>query len=75
MPAKINILNKKFGRLFVLKENGRKGGRVCWDCQCDCGAIVNVRGHSLRTENTVSCGCYRAENNRNLGKVRRKRKE
>jgi hypothetical protein len=34
-----------------------KNGRTNWLCQCDCGAEETIRGKSLRSGNTKSCGC------------------
>lgn len=57
------MLNKRFGKLIVKKRSEHKGngGELYWICQCDCGNIVEVRGHELRRKDenrTVSCGCY-----------------
>ncbi len=57
MSAKAEMLNKTFGRLFVIKENGRLGQHLSYFCQCSCGNQVTVRGNSLRSGNTTSCGC------------------
>jgi len=49
-----------YGKLTVLsKEDGRISGQVSWLCQCDCGNTTIVRGSSLRTGATSSCGCLR----------------
>lgn len=58
---KINI-GDRFGRLVVLNEVPKQerpnptAGRY-YKCQCDCGNIVIVYGHNLKTGNTKSCGC------------------
>lgn len=66
MPAKIDLTNKIFGRLTVLKQgdniqtpNGRS--HVAWICQCECGNIITVRGDLLRNGSVVSCGCKKKE--------------
>ena len=61
MAAKIEMSGKRFGRLTVISQRGSKNSAVCWDCICDCGAIVNVRGSDLRREYTKSCGCMNVE--------------
>lgn len=58
MP-KNNISCQKFNRLLVLNENGRDScGSVLWNCRCDCGKEIIVRGSSLISGHTKSCGCY-----------------
>lgn len=60
MPKKIDLTGQRFGKLTVIKESAeRKGGRVCWECQCDCGNVVVVKGLSLKNGDTKSCGCLR----------------
>lgn len=62
MPAKIDLSGKTLGRLTVQKEAGRdRFGQVLWECRCECGQIINVRGRDLRSGNTKSCGCLDIE--------------
>jgi hypothetical protein len=62
MPPKIDMVGERFGRLTVLKEYPyRIGGRVCWVCKCDCGAVKVVNGYCLRSGEVVSCRCYQRE--------------
>ena len=71
MGVKIDIKDKSFGRLKVLKESNRRDnrGNIYWTCVCDCGKIVDVISRNLINKNTISCGCYNFENNqRTLGK-------
>jgi hypothetical protein len=54
----------RFGKLVVLKKASRPSGRnkeLFWECQCDCGRVLEVRSYSLRKRGTQSCGCYREE--------------
>lgn len=51
-----------FGRLKVLhKASSTKYGRSRFECQCDCGNVVTVRGQSLINGTTKSCGCLRKD--------------
>ena len=57
---------KKFNRLKVLEfygfqilHNGKK--KSLWKCICDCGKEVIVRGNSLSSGTTKSCGCRKHE--------------
>lgn len=60
-----DLTGQKFGRLAVLEraedfvspKTGRK--QAAWKCQCDCGNVINVRGASLNSGSTRSCGCSR----------------
>ena len=64
-----NLQGKRFGRLLVLRENGRKGRKVAWLCKCECGKEKTISSTHLIQGDTVSCGCYSreisAENNSN----------
>ena len=63
MPAKIDLTGQKFNRLTVIKESeNKRGGRVTWICQCECGNIVEVTSKSLRDGTTQSCGCLKRKN-------------
>ena len=63
---KIDLTGLPFGRLIVIREAGRKNGRVAWLCKCECGAEVVVSGDNLRSEHTQSCGCLKREMPLNL---------
>lgn len=56
---KIDLTGQVFGRLTVLGETDKKEGseKVRWICQCSCGNITHVMGHSLRAGQSKSCGC------------------
>ncbi|MDP4117691.1 MAG: AP2 domain-containing protein [Bacillota bacterium] len=71
MAKVIDITGNKYGRLTVIKraENSvSPNGCVFakWECRCDCGNVVTVKGYLLRSGNTKSCGCSRKETLRNL---------
>lgn len=57
----IDLTGQRYGRLTVLAEAGKKGVKRCWLCKCDCGSTTVVMTTSLRSGNTQSCGCYKAE--------------
>lgn len=62
----IDLTNKKFGRLTVINRSEDyidKNNRhfIYWNCICDCGKKLKVKGDSLRSGNTKSCGCYNNE--------------
>ena len=54
-----DLTGRRYGRLTVIERRGSdKRGNALWLCRCDCGNEIIVRGDSLRSENTMSCGCY-----------------
>jgi hypothetical protein len=59
-----NLLNRRFGKLLVVKYLGSS----MWECKCDCGKLAIVKGQSLLKGQTKSCGCLVAETARNIGK-------
>lgn len=57
-----NLYGKLFGRLKVIDRiPDKKVPGSIWLCECSCGNIIRVRGVSLRSGNTTSCGCYNRE--------------
>ena len=63
---RINLLNKRFGRLLVVAYAGTKKGRATWFCKCDCGNEVEVSYLRLSRSHTKSCGCLQYEMRRRL---------
>lgn len=64
MSRIIDLTGQKFGRLVVIKRiNNDNCGRHRWLCRCDCKGKneVIVRGDSLKSINTKSCGCLQIE--------------
>lgn len=58
MSQKIDMIGKQYNALIVLEE-AEKGRYLC---SCSCGNELVVRGDSLRSGNTKSCGCLRKAN-------------
>ena len=62
---KTSFINLKFGRLTVIKTENRQYGaqqrNFAW-CQCECGNKFWFRLDHLKSGNTQSCGCLKAEN-------------
>lgn len=59
MPARLNLVGVRFGRLFVENHYHGIGRRNC-EVLCDCG-IKMVASEELRNGATKSCGCLRDE--------------
>lgn len=62
----INLINKRFERLLVIKHiyncDAKKHRRHLWECLCDCGNIILAQGGSLNSGQTKSCGCLGEKN-------------
>jgi hypothetical protein len=62
MPNRKDILGQQFSRLTVIKFAGLdRLGNAIWECRCQCGNLLTVKGGSLRKKNTQSCGCLHRE--------------
>lgn len=60
MSKKIDMTGRVYGRLTVVSGcSKRLNSQVAWVCECSCGEVgVVVRGGSLRSGDTQSCGCF-----------------
>jgi len=57
----IDLTGKRFGMLTVLARAAapeKSGGSSYWQCCCDCGVSRIIRSTSMRSGETVSCGCH-----------------
>ena len=77
MPKFIDLTGQRFGRLTVVsRSKNNKHNEVCWNCSCICQNVKTIRGKSLTSGKTQSCGCFHNEissnqckkNNKNLFK-------
>lgn len=60
----INMVGMICGRLTVIARAGTLNGQGAWECLCQCGTTVIVRGFPLRAGTIQSCGCYAADQSR-----------
>ena len=60
------LQGQRFGYLTVIEHVGYRNKEKLWRCLCDCGNYTEVRGGSLTSGRTKSCGCY----NKQLSKER-----
>lgn len=56
-----DLAGKKFGRLKVLKKDGKENGNQMYLCECECGNLVRVYHTNLTRGLTRSCGCLQRE--------------
>lgn len=62
MSKRIDLTNKRFGKLTVLKiDENKSRGELYWLCLCDCGNLKSIQGRKLRSGWTKSCGCLQKE--------------
>ncbi len=53
-----NLKGKRFNRLTVLRDSGKRQCRsIIWLCMCICGKFTEVRGSFLKNNQVKSCGC------------------
>lgn len=57
----LDLTGHRFGRLVALRQDGNRGKKILWLCQCDCGAVVRVPADYLTSGHTRSCGCLRED--------------
>lgn len=66
---KINLEGKRFGKLLVIKDSQeRKDNNVLWECKCDCGTIVKIKGTSL-LHGVQSCGCLKSKGEQKISNI------
>jgi hypothetical protein len=52
-----NLEGKRFGMLVVFGFDRLYENSAYWNCRCDCGNEVSVKGTNLSSGNSTSCGC------------------
>ena len=55
-----NEIGNKYGKLLVKSFAYVKNSHAYWNCECECGKQVIVKGNALRTQAIQSCGCQRS---------------
>ena len=56
-----DITGLQFGRLTVICKAKKDSRAAFWLCECQCGKRITVKGSSLRSGHTKSCGCLHDE--------------
>lgn len=52
-----DLTGQTFGLLTVVRMSRVKNNESYFDCRCTCGNVKEIRGASLTTGKTKSCGC------------------
>jgi len=69
MNARPNLIGRKFGRLTVIRDTDERiRGYRMWECRCECGSRHLASTDVLQAGHTRSCGCYKRECCRAVGK-------
>lgn len=55
--SRLDLSNKRFGKLIVLEYHSTKGTTAVWKCKCDCGNEIITSRSNLMSGHTKSCGC------------------
>lgn len=70
VKTKIDLTGKSFGKLKVIEQaddyispSGQH--KPQWNCICECGNEIIVRGNHLTENRVKSCGCYRVSFGKN----------
>lgn len=59
----IDLTNKVFRKIKVIKRISGKGIKTIWECEClNCGKIFNTTQRNLTAGFCISCGCANREN-------------
>lgn len=61
MQFKVDLSDRRFGRLLVQRFVGVRKRRQFWACQCDCGEHVEIRTDQLTRGVAKSCGCLQRD--------------
>lgn len=77
MPKIVNLVGQTFGKLTVIAKSERKdtGGKTMYDCECECGGTITVRGTNLTPKKgetvgrVTSCGCAGSVGETNIIKI------
>jgi hypothetical protein len=60
MPNALNVVGERYGRLTAIRrDTDSPSRRVRWLWKCDCGKSVSILLESVRSGQTVSCGCHK----------------
>jgi hypothetical protein len=57
----VDMVGRKFGRLRVISQSGKRNKKIRWLCLCACGRRTTAYGNNLRGGRTRSCGCLHRE--------------
>lgn len=59
-PFKV-FVGDRYGRWTIISRCASRCHVTVWKCRCDCGTIKEVLSNSLRSGESLSCGCLKNE--------------
>lgn len=62
MSKKLDLTNKRFGKLVALQSMDSQYGKSAWKCICDCGKEHVALSTNLVSGHCCSCGCIKKPN-------------
>ena len=69
----IDLTGQRFGKWMVIKRVEKPDTTInrgtFWECQCECGAIKIVSGHSLKNGASKSCGCVKSYGEEKIAEI------
>lgn len=69
-----DLTGQKMHKLTFIQWVGRNQyGNSIWKMRCDCGVEFETLATLVKKGDTKSCGCYKAEICRRLGKLNKKK--
>lgn len=64
-----DLTGRRIGKLTVLGKSDKSDRRLYWECQCDCGKVITVKGDHLRQQNQFSCGCLSSRGEEEIAQI------
>lgn len=68
-----DLTGKRYGRLVVMGSVRNEDGRLMWQCQCDCGNVIEIRSTLLKNGQATNCGCVKRASDKAELTFRKKR--
>lgn len=71
MIRNTDLTGHKYHKLTVVGFNGKDNRHQSyWNCVCDCGGLLVVRGGNLVSGHTKSCGCWKMRSDGDAKKLK-----
>lgn len=64
-----DLTGRKIGKLTVVGKSVKSDRRLYWDCICECGKQIVVKGDHLRQKKQLSCGCLSSKGEAEIAKI------